>query len=161
MNVKTDQPPKNICIGKIAGAHGVKGLVKIFPYCEDPALLEQALEHTIKIKSKNGKHLLCDIEGVRDRDQAEALKGIELHITRDQLPDLDEGHYHEDLIGMICVDMDGTEVGVVQSVENYGASDLLNIKMKNGQDVLIPFNEDFVPDVGDTLTIQNYEVFVE
>ena len=154
-----DQSPKRICIGKISGAHGVKGLVKILPLCEDHSLLEQALEHTIKIKSSAGKHLLAEIEGVASREAAEGLRHTELHITRDQLPEItDEGtFYYEDLVGLACVDENGAEIGKVMAVQNFGAGELLEIRLQDGQDVLIPFTDEYVPNVGDKVTIRNYE----
>ena len=63
-----DQPDKRICIGKITSAHGVKGLVKILPFGEDPALLEQVDEYKITLKNPMGKYILAEIEGVNGRD---------------------------------------------------------------------------------------------
>lgn len=162
MAKELDQPSKRICIGKIAGAHGVKGLVKIHPYCEDHALLEQAQDHKITIKSSAGKHLLGSVEGVHDRDAADALRNTELFITRDKLPEIEEdgAFYYEDLIGLKCVDESGTDIGKVIAVENYGAGDLLEIKPLSGHSFLIPYNDEFVPDVGETVTLKDYESFL-
>lgn len=156
-----DQPDKHICIGKIAGAHGVKGLVKILPFGDDVKLIESVQDFKITIKSSAGQHLLAHIEGITDRDAAQALKGTELFVSRDVLPPVDEGEfYYEDLTGLKTVDEDGKENGQVMSVQNYGAGDLLEVRLKSGHEILIPFTDDFVPDVGDTVTIRQYEDFI-
>ncbi|HOO82797.1 MAG TPA: ribosome maturation factor RimM [Alphaproteobacteria bacterium] len=148
-----------ICVGRIASAHGVKGLVKLLPFCEDPALLEQALDFKITLKNPMGKYMLAEIEGVKDRNAAEALRNTELFVTRDQLPEIDDDDtfYFEDLIGMTCVDENGMEIGHVKAVENFGAGDLLEVQLKSGQEVLLPFTDEYVPEIGETVTIRNYE----
>ena len=147
-----DQPPKRICVGKISGAHGVKGLVKILPLCEDHSLLEQALEHKIKIKSSAGKHLLAEIEGIASREAADALRNTELHITRDQLPDITDNNtfYYEDLIGLTCVDENGDEIGKVIAVQNFGAGDLLEVQPPSGQSILVPFTDETIIQVNES-----------
>ena len=147
-----DQPLKRICVGKISGAHGVKGLVKILPLCEDHSLLEQTLEHTIKIKSSAGKHLLAEIEGVASREAADALRHTELHITRDQLPEIEDENsfYYEDLVGLACVDENGTDIGKVIAVQNFGAGDLLEIQPQSGQSILVPFTDETIIEVNES-----------
>jgi len=71
---------------------------------------------------------------------AEALRGSLVEIDRSALPPLEEGeYYHADLVGLLCVDREGREVGKVVGVENYGASDLLEIEKPDGKRALIPF----------------------
>ncbi len=166
MTEKINQPPtapdKRICVGRIAAAHGIKGLVKIVPYCDDLSLLEQIPEFKIKLKNKLGKYILAEIEGINERNGAEALGGTELLIDRDALPDIEDEDefYAEDLVGMKCVNESGEEIGVVKAVENYGAGDLLDIQPKSGASFLLPFNDDFVPEVGETITLRNYDLFL-
>jgi 16S rRNA processing protein RimM len=147
---------KRIVIGVIATAHGVKGLVKILPYGEDPALLEEVVEFDITLKNPHGKYYLAEIEGVNSREDVEAIKGTELTISRDQLPEPDEGEYYiEDLVGMKAVNANsGKDAGTIIAVHNFGAGDLLEIKPKSGETYLLPFNDDHVPDVGaDSVTV--------
>lgn len=159
---------KRVCLGKIAQAHGIKGLVKLFPYGQDPALLEGEVftaedggeTLTITLKNPLGKFILAEIEGCNDRDKAEALKGTELWVSRETLPDLDEGEFYiEDLIGLTAVDENGAAVGTITAVENYGAGDLLEIKPPTGQSFLLPLTDDTVTEIGDQVTIQNFEAF--
>ncbi len=152
-----DQTPTRTCLGRIAQAHGIKGLVKLRPYGEDPQRLagdmftsetgDQTL--TITLKNSLGKYYLAEIDGVSDRDQAEALRGIELWAARDILPEIEnkDEFYVEDLIGLTALNADGQEIGKVISVENYGAGDLLDIQPPNGETYLVPFTKENVPDI--------------
>lgn len=157
------QSPKTICVGRIAGAHGVKGLAKIQPYCEDLSLLEQVIDFEITIKNSNGKHMLVDIKDVHTREDIEKLKGTKLYVQREVLAEIgdDDTYYIEDLVGLAVVDKSGDEIGKVNSVEDYGAGELLSIRLKNGKELLLPFTEAYVPDVGEQITIQDYEDFIQ
>ena len=149
---------KRACLGKIVGAHGVKGLVKILPFGDDPRLIETlgpifTSEHetkTLRIVMKNSagdKFWLASVEGITDRDASEKLRGIELWIDRDKLPNLEGRHYFADLIGLKAVDIAGAEIGKVIAVQNFGAGDLLEIQPKSGDSFYLPFNKDTVPEV--------------
>jgi len=157
------QSPQTVCVGKIAGAHGVKGLAKIHPYCEDLSLLEQALEFSITIKSSAGKHLLASIKDVHTREDIEKIKGTELHVPREALGRIedDDTYFVEDLIGLTVVDNSMDEIGKVTAVHDFGAGELLEIRMKNGKELLLPFLEQYVPAVGEQITIQDYEAFLD
>lgn len=163
-----DQPSSRVCVGKIAMAHGVKGLVKVLPFVEDTKLLENVFTsengaQTLRLTIKNplGKYVLAEVEGITDRNGAEALGKCSLYVPRESMPEPDEGEvYIDDLIGLPALDAEGSEIGSVLSVQNYGASDLLEIRLKNGKSVLVPLTPDFVPDIGDTVTVLNYEAFL-
>ncbi|MFN3700357.1 MAG: ribosome maturation factor RimM [Alphaproteobacteria bacterium] len=144
---------ERIVLAKIADAHGIKGLVKIFPFGEDISLLESVDtiyggDQPIKFTLKNplGKFILAEIEGVHTRDQAEALKGLELSIDKSALPAIadEDTFYIHDLIGMRVLNTAGQDIGKVNNVENFGASDLLEILSPSGEKTLIPFTDDFV-----------------
>lgn len=145
-----DQPPKRVCLGVIAQAHGVKGLVKILPYGDDPYLIELVEEFDITLKNPHGKYFLAEIAGVNSREAVDAIKGTELFIDRDQLPEPEKGEYYiEDLIGMKTVNTGGKDAGVIIAVHNFGAGDLLEIKPPSGEAYLVPFNDEHVPEVTD------------
>ena len=126
--------------------------MKILPYGEDPSLIDSLgpafVSETgdktlrVRIKSSAGKLLLCAIDGCTDRDVAQSLRGTELWYDRTLLPDLDvdEGFYHEDLIGLKVVE-DGQEIGHVIAVDNFGAGDLLEIKPLSGAEFYYPFEK--------------------
>jgi 16S rRNA processing protein RimM len=70
------------------------------------------------------------LEGVNDRNAAEKLNGVELYVDRALLPDTDDDDdfYHADLIGLKARLVDGSEIGEVMAVPNFGAGDLLEIR---------------------------------
>jgi 16S rRNA processing protein RimM len=160
---------KRICLAKIAAPHGIKGLVKLSFYGEDEQLLQAGPLYTsetgddtltLTLKNPMGKYWLAEIEGVHDRNATEALKGTALYIERERLPDAPEGeYYYEDLIGLNVVDDAGEKIGTLLAVQNFGAGDLLEIKpIKGGPTLLIPFTDDYVPNVtSDTITVRAIE----
>ena len=85
---------------------------------------------------------MARFEGIADRSAAEALRGALVEVDRSALPPLDEGeYYHADLIGLSATDREGSTVGKVTAVENYGAGDLLEIELADGKRSLIPFKD--------------------
>ncbi|MCF8495932.1 MAG: ribosome maturation factor RimM [Alphaproteobacteria bacterium] len=151
---------KRICLGKIVSAHGVKGLVKILPFGEDVSLMEtlsplykyETGNSTIAValKNKMGKYVLAAVEGVSERNAAEALRGTELYVDQDSLPAIEEdgAYYHGDLIGLKAVDGQGAEIGSVIAVHNFGAGDLLEIRpLQGGGDFLLPFTNANVSEI--------------
>ncbi|WP_374655194.1 ribosome maturation factor RimM [Dongia sp.] len=128
-------------MGAIIGAHGIKGEVKVKSFAGTPAAiatygaLADARGRTFDLalvgKATAGKDtLIARIKGVGDRNAAEALKGVELFVARDRLPQIadEEEFYLADLIGLSAVDQQGTNHGRVAAVENYGAGDVLSLE---------------------------------
>jgi 16S rRNA processing protein RimM len=147
-----------ICLGFIAGAHGLAGAVRLKLQTDDFAAfsaygpLEDAAGKRrfefLEIRPGKGAHI-GRLKGISDREAAEALKGTELFVERAKLPatDTDEW-YHADLIGLEVVDLAGESLGTVLAVQNYGAGDLLEIKPTRGKaSILVPFRTDIVPQV--------------
>lgn len=167
---------KRVCLGKITSAHGVKGLVKILPFGEDPSLIQSlgpaytaadgaAQTGTLVITLKNpaGRHLLAAIDGVTDRDAAEALRGVELYYDRALLPETDTGeYYYDDLIGLTAIE-NGQTIGTVKAVQNFGAGDLLDIKpAAGGPSFYLPYANEYVDEVdlnAKTITVINSQSF--
>ncbi|MEO1543722.1 MAG: ribosome maturation factor RimM [Pseudomonadota bacterium] len=151
-----------VVLGYIAAAHGIRGEVVIKSFTGQPADIASygpvtahnkvsGLNRSISIKTcrETSKGLVARVDGINDRNDAEAMKGCELWVSRAALPKPAEGEfYHEDLIGMTAVDASGNAFGRVIAVENYGAGDLLDIEVtgQNGSE-LIPFTHAHVPDV--------------
>jgi 16S rRNA processing protein RimM len=92
--------------------------------------------------------LVVRFEGIGDRNQAEALNGLDLSVPRDRLsePEPDE-FYHADLIGLDAVTPAGAPLGIIVAVPNYGAGDLLEIAPAKGPTLLVPFTRVAVPEV--------------
>lgn len=148
---------KRILIGEIATAHGIKGLVKLRSFVTDTTLFKTTAVYTsetstktISLTLKNALKgdWLAEVKDVADRNAAELLRGTKLYIERDVLPEPDEDEYYvEDLKGLRVIDESGKEIGTVLSVENFGASDLLDIKPQSGSSFYVPFTDDTVKDI--------------
>lgn len=162
---------KRVCLAKISSAHGVKGFVKLLPYGEDPSLIESLgpayssetgdATLMVRIKNSTGKYMLGEIEGCNNRDQAEALRGTLLYYDRSLLPDIDdeESFYYDDLVGLKAIE-DGKDVGIIKSVENFGAGELLEIKSFSGEEFFIPYTDDHIGDVdlvARTVIVKNHK----
>ena len=148
---------QRIALGKIVGAHGVKGLVKILPFGEDPLLIEtlgpvytaEKGDSTLDIIMKNSagnKVWLAEVAGVSDRNAAEPLRGTMLYVDVENLPKIadENSYYHRDLIGLTVIDENGQEVGSVIGVDNFGAGDLFEIKPPSGKNFYLPYTHDYV-----------------
>ena len=138
---------KRIALAAVAGAHGIKGEVRLKLFAENVNSLKAharlfvgGVERKLVAINAAGKAPIARFEGVADRTEAETLRGSLVEIARDALPPLAEGeYYHADLIGLPCVDSAGAGVGTVSGVENFGAGDLLEIELPGGRKSLIPF----------------------
>jgi 16S rRNA processing protein RimM len=140
---------KRVALAAVAGAHGVKGEVRLKLFSDSIASLTQhpkvhigGVEHRLLGVRDGGKTAIARFEGISDRSAVEALRGQLIEVERADLPPLEEGeYYHSDLVGLPCVDREGKVVGAVGSVENFGAGDLLEIELPNGRRSLIPFRD--------------------
>ena len=147
---------KRVALAAVAGAHGVKGEVRLKLFGDSPANLASqekiyvgGMERRLLGIREGGKTALAKLEGVSDRSDAEALRGKLVEIDRAALPPLEEGeYYHSDLIGLACVDQEGEPIGTVVAVENFGAGDLLEVELQGGRKSLIPFRQG-IADLGD------------
>ncbi|MCH6587046.1 MAG: ribosome maturation factor RimM [Proteobacteria bacterium] len=146
---------ERLCVGVIAGAHGVRGLVKIKSFTADPADLTAygpltdesgARRYQVAVTGRAKGVLLARIEGVGDRDAARALRGARLYVARAALPEPeDEEYYHADLIGLAVEDRAGAPLGRVAAVQNFGAGDILEIERPDQGTLLVPFTKAAVP----------------
>ena len=144
-----DRGERRIALAAVAGAHGIKGEVrlKLFSKSADSLSLHQQVyvggaSKRLTAVRDNGKTPVVRFDGISDRSAAEALRGALIEVDRSSLPELQEGeYYHSDLIGLAAVDAAGAGVGIVIAVENYGAGDLLEIELEDGKRSLIPFRD--------------------
>lgn len=145
--------PERICVAKIATAHGVRGLVKLHIFVEDLNLLENTIytslnnQNTLSLTLKNAtaKHWLAEIDGVKDRNEAEALRGTELYISKSDMPILSNGEmYVSDMIDLPVFDEQKNQIGKVIALENFGAGDLLEIKPENENSFYLPYNDETI-----------------
>jgi 16S rRNA processing protein RimM len=148
-------PRDQVLVGVIVGAHGIKGEVKLKSFTSEPMSIGrygplqstsgQSFEIT-KLKAAKDD-FIASLKNVSDRNEAETLKGIELFIARGKLPKLKTNEtYAHDLMGLDVVLENGSKLGRLVGMPNYGAGDLLEIAVEgNSETVLIPFTNAFVP----------------
>lgn len=149
---------KPVTLAAIAGAHGVTGEVRLKLFGEGVESLRRfrAFNDSALTLSKlrdDGKGgAVARFAEITDRNAAEALRGTLLTVPRSALPPLGEGeYYHADLLGLPAVSTDGTALGEVIAVENFGAGDVLEIKRpsvdgKPGKRFMVPMRVEAVPE---------------
>ena len=145
------QSDKKIHVGKITDAHGIKGWLKIVSFTSPP---ENIVQYSSWIIQKDGKDqvytvvegkqnhnkIIVKLRDIDDRTQAEKLKNSEIEIMRSELPNLgDQKYYWSDLEGLKVISIDQESIGIVDSLFETGANDVLVVKGKNNKRILIPF----------------------
>lgn len=136
-------------MGRIAAPFGVRGWVKIQPFTEEiDGLLDFPVWHLgrgadwreVKVLEADvhSKSLVARLQGCDDRDAAAALKGLEVAVPRDELPETGEDEYYwADLIGLEVVNTQGENLGKVADLLETGANDVLVVEGERER--LIPF----------------------
>lgn len=146
---------RNVVLGAVIGAHGLKGEVKVKTFTHSPEKLgaygtlstSDGRVFTIKeLRATKPDEAVARFAEIADRNAAEALKGTELFVSREMLPDADANEfYHADLIGLRAEDGEGRVLGTVTAVHNFGASDVIEIARDDGDSVMLPFTHEIVP----------------
>jgi 16S rRNA processing protein RimM len=150
--------PRRILLGRIAGAHGIRGDVLIKTFTAAPEnigaygpLSDESGTRMFRLESARAtpKGVVARLQGVDDRNGAEALRGVALYIERDRLPEAaDDEFYHADLVGLAAVSPDGKPAGEIIAVHNFGAGDLLEIRLAGSSKTeFVPFTDEVVPEV--------------
>ena len=142
-----------VTLAAIAGAHGVRGEVRLKLFGEGAEALRafsvfDAGDRKLTLKSVRpaNQGAVATFAEVGDRSAAEALRGTVLTVPRSALPPLAEGeYYHRDLIGLPCVSTDGAAIGHVAAVENFGAGDILEIEKPDRKRFMVPMTAQAVP----------------
>ena len=146
-----------ILMGAIAGVHGVRGEVKVKSFTADPLAIaaygplfdEQGRTFALKLSQKAAKDtvVVARIDGVSDRNAAEALKGKRLYAPREALPAIEtaDEFYASDLIGLSVEDRNGKALGKIAGLADYGAGDIIAVGGGPEGDFELPFADRFVP----------------
>jgi 16S rRNA processing protein RimM len=146
-----------VCVAQIGAPHGVRGEVRLWTFTADP----MAVTRYAPLQTEDGKqafeieavrpakgHLVARLRGIDTREAAERLTNIKLFVPRERLPEIEaDEFYHADLVGLRVEDENGSEIGAVIAVHNFGAGDLLEIQPLDGGAMLLPFTETVVPEV--------------
>lgn len=147
---------RRILVGQVGAAHGIRGEVRVKSFTEPM----EAIADYGPLASEDGRIVLTvqrfrpaetvlvvKFREVEDRNAAEALNGTRLFVDRDALPapEDEETFYQADLIGLRVETGDGTLLGIVRAVPDFGAGDLLEVQPPEGPSVYLPFTRAFVP----------------
>ena len=149
---------RSVLVGRVAGAFGVRGEIRITAYTEDPLAL---LRYRVLTREDGAPALTLQtaraVKGavigraaeVSTKEAADALRGVRLYVSREALPPPEEDEFYlADLIGLDAATPDGALLGQVKAVHNFGAGDVLELDPGHGGPTrLIPFTRDAVPEV--------------
>jgi 16S rRNA processing protein RimM len=149
--------PEKVCLGIVVGVHGVRGAVRIKSFTADPAgiaaygeVSDEAETRRFRVKLLGAARgaVIATLSGVGDRNSAEGLRNLRLYVPRAALPPTgDNEYYHADLIGLAVERTDGTPLGRVAAVHNFGAGDILAVRGDGGEEALLPFQQQFFPTI--------------
>ena len=151
-------------VARIGKPHGIRGEVTVQLFTDDPtqrlapgvALIREPGKETadrgtasLTVTAQRWNKQIClqRFEEINDRDAAEALRGSFLYIEAPAEPDEDEGWYSHDLEGMTCIDAAGAALGEVAELITGPAQDLLVVTTVDGEEVMVPFVEEIVPEI--------------
>ncbi len=146
-----------ILVGKIVAPQGVRGEVRVQTYTEHPTDLQKmsvtsknlgtGAFHFVRRLNPTSNMIIARIDGVADRNAAETLRGTELFIDRDSLPELGDNEYYQtDLIGFTVL-RGGKILGTLDGFQNFGAGDIMELS-----------NGDMVSFVGAVVDLENKTV---
>jgi 16S rRNA processing protein RimM len=146
---------KRVCVGIVTGPHGIGGAVRVKSFtarAEDIAaygpLADESGKQRLKLRvigTAKGV-MIARISGFEDRNRAETLRGLRLYLPRAALPEpAEEEYYHADLIGLEAVSANGTPIGWVRAIHDFGAGDTLEIERTAAPPVVVPFTRAVVP----------------
>ena len=149
--------PKLVLVGRVAGAFGVKGEVRVTAYTADPKALlgyrdlvrpDGSPGVTLLSGRPQKGDLIARAKEISTKEEADALRGLLLNVPREALPKPEEDEYYlTDLIGMTAVTPEGETIGKVKAVQDFGAGDILEIDPGRGATWYLPFTRECVPEV--------------
>ena len=150
-----------VTLAAIVGAQGVTGEVRLKLFAESLDSLKRFKRFdaagrplTLRTLRAGKPDAVARFAEVTTREAAEALRGTLLTVDRAALPPPGEGeYYHSDLVGRTAVTPDGTPVGTVVAVENFGAGDILEIEKPDRRRFMLPFSIEAVPEVGESIVL--------
>jgi 16S rRNA processing protein RimM len=149
---------KLILVGQVAGGFGVRGEVRVTAFTADPLALKAygpllradgSVGLTLTTARAAKGAVIGRAKEIETKEQADALRGLKLFVPRERFPAPDEDEvYVTDLIGLEARDPDGRVLGRIKAVQNFGASDMLEITpAEGGQTWYLPFTLEATPEL--------------
>lgn len=146
-----------VCVAVVAAPHGVRGALRLRCFTERP----ENVARYGPVYDESGTRLfrlavvgaardgvIVTAEGVTDRDAAERLRGVRLHVPRSALPETGEDEFYvADLVGLEAVLPDGARFGRIAAVSNFGAGDVVELAAADGATLTLPFTRDCFPEI--------------
>ena len=144
-----------IKLGKITAPQGIKGEVRVYPYTDKPTRfseIEAVLLNGRRCRIEKARYMknmaILKLEGIDDRNAAEAVRNRELLLPREELWKQPEDTYFvDDLVGCAVVSEDGAPVGTLKTIHSRPAQDLYEIERADGSSFLLPAVKEFIKDV--------------
>ncbi len=152
---RPDPRDEDVVVGRIVGAWGIRGEVKVRSHTDNPDRLSAGKAICVEggpaliersTRAKAGLRLKLNVAA--DRGQAEALRGAMLTVPRSQIPPPPDGaYYHFQIIGIDVLSEDGQPLGQVREILTTGSNDVYVVERPNRKDLLLPAIPDVVLDV--------------
>jgi 16S rRNA processing protein RimM len=149
--------PRDIVLGAVLGAHGLKGEVRVKFFTRAAEMLgaygplqaaDGRMLSVADVRATLSGEAIVRFDAIDSREAAEALKGTGLSVTRDALPDAEaDEFYHADLVGLSAEDPLGRHLGMVRSIHNFGAGDVIEIARADGDTVFLPFTREVAQEI--------------
>lgn len=148
---------KRILVGKFGAPHGVRGEIRLKSYTDDPFAIgnyetlstgDGSPVEFVSLRPQKAM-LVARLKGCDSREAAEKLNGVELFVDRSELPETEDEDefYLADLVGLDVRDPAGATTGKVIAVENFGAGDILEIRLSAGKAFMVAFTREAVPEI--------------
>ena len=147
-------------VGKVIKAHSIKGELKLLAYSGDPQDFKAfprllfvdektatSIEYQVVTCRPQAKFVIVKLTGLDDRTAAENMRGFEIWVAKDLMPELgDDEFYWHDLVGLAVSTEQGEDLGTVRSLFESGAADIMVIKGR-GREYLVPAQDEFIASI--------------
>lgn len=145
----------NLEIGQIVNTHGLRGDLKVMPWCDDPGVFDELAyvviddkEYEIQNSRMQKNMVLLKLEGIDHINDAEKYRNKVLYVPREELGELPEGTYYIcDLLGCNVETVEGRELGKICDVIKTGSNDVYVVEDFAKKQVLIPVIDEVIRSV--------------
>ncbi|MGV2432926.1 MAG UNVERIFIED_CONTAM: ribosome maturation factor RimM [Rickettsiaceae bacterium] len=153
-----------IYVGVISDAYNMQGLVKITSFMNKPedicnisTIDQNGVQYCLQLIKLDKKKVICRVNGINNRTDAEKILGTKLYISRSLLPDTEESEYYiEDLKNLDVIDDSGVKIGKINGIHNFGAGDIVEIGFCDKSVEMFSFTKENFPEI-----TKNYVRFIK